>query len=69
VCGEFVSSQSRQLVASLLVAVLIVVLTIVTVNARLGDSGDLRERDYREENDDNSGKGSHRTILFKSEYA
>lgn len=40
-------------------AVLIVVLTIAVVTAKLGPDGDRRS-DEREEEDDNSGRGSHR---------
>ncbi len=53
-------SHLRQMIGSLIVAVLIVVVTIALVTAKLGPDGD-RRRDQREEEDnDNSGTGSHR---------
>jgi hypothetical protein len=52
-------SHARQMIGSLIVAVLIVVLTIAVVTAKLGPDGDRRS-DEREEEDDNTGRGSHR---------
>jgi hypothetical protein len=52
-------SHTRQMVGSLIVAVLIVLVTIAVVTAKLGPDGD-RRREEREEEDDNSGRGSHR---------
>jgi hypothetical protein len=52
-------SHIRQMVGSLIVAVLIVLVTIALVTAKLGPDGD-RRRDEREEEEDNSGRGSHR---------
>jgi hypothetical protein len=56
---EVTQSHTRQMVGSLIVAVLIVLVTIAVVTAKLGPDGDRRRKE-REEEDDNSGRGSHR---------
>jgi hypothetical protein len=53
-------SHTRQMVGSLIVAVLIVLMTIAVVTAKLGPNGDDRSDEREEEDDDNSGRGSHR---------
>jgi hypothetical protein len=53
------SPYGRQMVASLLVALLIVVVTIALVTSRLGANGGVDSEDGgRERGNDNSGKGS-----------